>query len=300
MYLIFDIGGTFVKYAIINLEGEIILKDKTPTLNKEGMDVFIDSLVNVYDNVKNIYSIEGIAISTPGAVDVEKGIVYNGGALPFLHEACLKDIVSKRCDGLPVAVENDGKCAGLAEAWIGSAANVQDAVVIAFGTGIAGAIIKDKKIHRGNRLIAGEVSFLLNDMDRHNKPKLWATQNSALNLGKRLSVAKGLDEKTYDGETFFEMVNNNDYDAIEILKDFAYSAAIHLYNLQFIFDPDVICIGGGISEQPSLIQEIQNQVDELFAQIPPICKPNIVKCKYNNDSNLLGALYNFMQLNNLV
>ena len=294
MYLVYDIGGTFVKYAVIDNEGKIHSKSKTPTLLNQGIEVFIDSLVNVYQEIKKENSIEGIAISTPGAVDVEKGIVYNGGALPFLHEQCLRDLISEKCDHLPVAVENDGKCAGLAEAWIGAAKDKQDAVVIAFGTGIAGAIIKNKRIHRGNRLIAGEVSFLLNDMDRHHKPTIWAHQNSALSLGNRLAVKKGLEKMS--GEEFFEMLENGDEDASEILKDFAYGAAIHLYNLQLIFDPDVICIGGGISEQPKLIEEIRNQVDVIWDQVPHIGKPNVVKCEFNNDSNLLGALYNYMQL----
>lgn len=299
MYLVFDIGGTFVKYAMISSTGKIQFKNKIPTLLDQGIEPFIHSLALVYQEMKGEYAIDGIAVSTPGAVDVEKGIVYNGGNLPFLHQQCLRDLVSEQCDGIKVAVENDGKCAGLAEAWIGSAKDVQDAIVIAFGTGIAGAVIKDKKIHRGNRLIAGEVSFLLNDMDRHHKPTIWAHQNSALSLGQRLAAAKN-DSEAYSGEKFFAMLEQGDADADNILKDFAYSASIHLYNLQLIFDPDVICIGGGISEQPRLIEEIKNQVNVIWDQVPHIGKPNIVKCKFNNDSNLLGALYNYMQVYELV
>lgn len=294
MYLVFDIGGTFVKYALISEGGNIEEKSKIPTLLDQGVEGFIQTLADVYANYKG--KVEGIAISTPGAVDVEKGIVFNGGNLPFLHQVCLRDEVSKKCDGLPVAVENDGKCAGLAEVWIGSAKDVQDAIVIAFGTGIAGAVIKDKKIHRGNRLIAGEVSFLLHEMDRHKKQVIWAHKNSALLLGSQLSIKKGLDKDYYDGEGFFELLNQGDHEASEILKDYCYSAAVHLYNLQLIFDPDMICIGGGISEQPRLIEELKQQVEEIWAQVPPIGKPNVVKCKFNNDSNLLGALYNFIQL----
>lgn len=292
MYLVFDIGGTFVKYALVSTAGEISSKGKIPTLLDQGVSGFIESLKGVYQQFKG--QVDGIAISTPGAVDVDQGIVYNGGNLPFLHEQCLKDLVSDACDGLNVAVENDGKCAGLAEVWIGSAKDVQDAVVIAFGTGIAGAIIKDKKIHRGNRLTAGEVSFLINNMDRHQKQTIWAHQNSSLVLGQRLGAIKGIEGLS--GEQFFEMLHQGDQDALEILKDFAYSAATQLYNLQLIFDPDLICIGGGISEQPRLIEEIKNQVEVIWEQIPHVAKPMVVKCKFNNDSNLLGALYNYMQV----
>ncbi len=298
MYLVFDIGGTFVKYAKITLDGEIVYKSKIPTNNKEGLDVFIETLVEVYKQHQE--GIKGIAVSTPGAVDVENGIIYNGGNLPFLHESHFRDLLSSRCDGLPVAVENDGKCAGLAEAWIGAAKDVQDAIVLAFGTGIAGAVIKDKKIHRGNRLVAGEVSFLINEMDRSKKPTIWAHQNSALLLGQLVERAKNLPVGSVDGEQFFEMVKANDEDCLEILADFCYKIAVQTYNLTLIFDPDIICIGGGISEQPRLIDEIKKQIDIIWEDMPHIAKPNIAKCAFNNDSNLLGALYNFMQVYHLI
>lgn len=296
MYLVFDIGGTFVKFAKINLEGQIIYKSKIPT-NKEGLEPFLDTLVAVYQENKD--GIKGIAVSTPGAVDVSNGIIYNGGNLPFLHQSHFRDLLSNRCDHLPVAIENDGKCAGLAEAWIGAAKDVKDAVVLAFGTGIAGAVIKDKKIHRGNRLIAGEVSFLINEMDRNKEPIIWAHQNSALGLGQAIEKVRGLEEGSVSGEKFFEMVNAGDLDCIEILKDFCYRIAVQAFNLTLIFDPDVICIGGGISEQPVLIEEIKRQIEVIWEKVPHIGKPNITKCAFNNDSNLLGALYNFMQVYHL-
>lgn len=296
MYLVFDIGGTFVKFAKINLEGQIIYKSKIPT-NKEGLEPFLDTLVAVYQENKE--GIKGIAVSTPGAVDVSNGIIYNGGNLPFLHQSHFRDLLSNRCDHLPVAIENDGKCAGLAEAWIGAAKDVKDAVVLAFGTGIAGAVVKDKKIHRGNRLIAGEVSFLINEMDRNKEPIIWAHQNSALGLGQAIEKVRGLEEGSVSGEKFFEMVNAGDLDCIEILKDFCYRIAVQAFNLTLIFDPDVICIGGGISEQPVLIEEIKRQIEVIWEKVPHIGKPNITKCAFNNDSNLLGALYNFMQVYHL-
>lgn len=296
MYLVFDIGGTFVKFAKINLEGQIIYKSKIPT-NKEGLEPFLDTLVAVYQENKD--GIKGIAVSTPGAVDVSNGIIYNGGNLPFLHQSHFRDLLSNRCDHLPVAIENDGKCAGLAEAWIGAAKDVKDAVVLAFGTGIAGAVVKDKKIHRGNRLIAGEVSFLINEMDRNKEPIIWAHQNSALGLGQAIEKVRGLEEGSVSGEKFFEMVNAGDLDCIEILKDFCYRIAVQAFNLTLIFDPDVICIGGGISEQPVLIEEIKRQIEVIWEKVPHIGKPNITKCAFNNDSNLLGALYNFMQVYHL-
>ena len=303
MYLVFDIGGTFVKYGLITLKGEIVHKNKIPTQNKEGIEIFIDSLVEVYHEMKKGYKIEGIAISTPGAVDVEKGIVYNGGSLPFLHEQCLRDLISSKCDGLNVAVENDGKCAGLAEAWIGSAADVKDAVVVAFGTGIAGAVIKDKKVHRGNRLIAGEISNIIVDYTREQleqgKSPLYNTyafKASAILLTMRVAKLKGLDPKEVTGEKVYEWANQGDEICINALEDVYFNIAMQAYNFQYTYDPDVILIGGGISEQPQFIEGIKRYVERIGNFEYHFAHPIIKPCKYNNDSNLLGALYNFKQI----
>ena len=96
MYLIFDIGGTFSKYALMKADGTIVDKGKFETKNKEGdtVDDFVDSLVAVYDNYKTYTVIEGISMSLPGQIDVENGIVYVGGALPFLHKVKLGKLMS--------------------------------------------------------------------------------------------------------------------------------------------------------------------------------------------------------------
>ena len=301
-YLVFDIGGTFVKYAIIDQDGNIKEKNKMPTLIKEGKDAFINTLVNLYEQYKPM-QLSGIAISLPGAVDVEKGIVYNGGALPFMHQVCLKDELSSRCDNIKVALENDGKCAGLAELWLGNAKDVQDAVIMVIGSGIGGAIIKDRKIHRGNRLVAGEISNILSDYTREELlagksplPHCYAFKASSVLLCHRVAKLKGLDPKEVSGEKVYEWAENGDEICIEALEDVYFNIAMQAYNFQYTYDPDVILIGGGISEQPKFLEGISRYVELFAAQKYQFAHPVIKPCKFNNDSNLLGALYNFKQL----
>lgn len=305
-FLVFDIGGTFVKYAIIDEKGHILKKSKMPTLNKAGLEPFINSLVNVYEQYKHL-ELDGIAISVPGAVDVEKGIVYHGGGVPFLHEVCVSEVLSKRCDGIKVSIENDGKCAGLAEVWLGNAKDVQDAVVMVIGSGIGGAIIKDRKIHRGNRLIAGEISNIIVDYTREEliegKSPLfhcYAFKASAILLCHKVAKLKGLDPKDVSGEKVYEWAEQGDQICIDALEDVYFNIAMQAYNFQYTYDPDVILIGGGISEQPKFIAGILRYADMFASHQYQFAHPVIKTCKFNNDSNLLGALYNFMQLNHLI
>lgn len=292
MYLVLDIGGTFIKYAIMDSKANIYHKNKMPTI-KTSLTDFEDAIVGLYQKYEDI---EGIAISCPGQIDVEKGLIYHGGALPFLHLYTASQL-SKRCHDIPVAIENDGKCAGLAEASIGAAKEYQDAVVMVFGTGIGGAIIKNKVVHHGRRLQAGEFSFLTTNYMREPKYRnQWGATGNAIHLTRDLAKVKGEKENTYTGEDVFSMAENGDYDAINILEDFYYDVANQIYNMHYILDPDIFCIGGGISEQPALLNGIRRYIDEIYDSTFQLSKPNVVKCKFNNDSNLIGALFNFLQI----
>ena len=157
-YLVFDVGGTFVKYGLLDEQGTISEKGKFAT-HTQDKELFLGDVKNTYNKYKN-QSLKGIAMSIPGLVDVKSGMLVRGGSLKCMQNICITKEVSDICDGLPVSVENDGKCAGLAEAWIGAAKAVPNCCVLAFGTAVAGAVIIDKKVLHGSNLIAGEASYL--------------------------------------------------------------------------------------------------------------------------------------------
>lgn len=295
MYLVFDIGGTFTKYALMDDQGHIQSKNKIPTIRND-INTFLDHLETIY---KNHSDVTGIAISCPGLVDVNKGIIYGGGAVTCLDQVNLMTTLSKRCDNKPVAVENDGKCAGLAEAWIGAAKDVDNCCVLAFGTGVAGAIIKDKKIHRGNHLVAGEASYFISAASREDITlDYFGHKYSTIGIIKKAELALGKEQGTLSGEELFELAHHNNPVVNDILEDFYFNIAIQCYNLQYVFDPDLICIGGGISEQPAVIEGINRYVTKIYENTKQFLKPEVCVCQFNNDSNLIGALYNYKQLHN--
>lgn len=317
MYLVFDVGGTFIKYARITEEGQIEEKGKIPTPVKAGDGVkdFVSAIGEIYDRYAQQYELKGIAMGLPGQIDVERGIVYGGGGIKYLDEVALGDILSKRCDGIRVSLENDGKCTALAEVWLGNAKDVQDACVVVFGTGIGGGIIKDRKVHRGNRLLAGEISYCIDNMTRADLSRVTPLEDipsveasfeqipftqsprcSTSGLTWRVAKAKGLPMDEVDGEKIYKWVEEGDAITTEVLEDVYFDIAKLCMNLYVTFDPDVILIGGGISAQPAFLKGIQKYVD----QIKPITKVysgiKLDVCKFLNDSNLLGALYHFKQM----
>lgn len=106
--------------------------------------------------------------------------------------------------------------------------------------------------------------------------------------------AKEIDFQTVDGKKVFELIVAEDEHAISALKKVAHNLALEMYNLQCIFDPEKICIGGGISQQPLLIEEIKKELDTIYSKLPFEVPHVIVEnCKFYNDSNLIGALRNY-------
>ncbi len=315
MYLVFDIGGTFVKYALMTMDGRIVEKHKMPTKNKaeDNADTFLASLVAIYGQYKQKQQIEGIALSLPGQIDVENGIVYVGGALPFLHEVHVADILSEKCDHIPVAMENDAKCAALAEVWMGNAKDCTNACLMIIGTGVGGGIVIDRHVHRGNRMIAGELSYMADNLNRQDLEDLVniddaGTAKERIRAGKMIlsggcSVAalcdkvagkKNLDPDTVTGELVYEWAQKGDPIAIDALEDLYFNIAKQCYNLSLIIDPDVILIGGGISAQPAFLEGIRRYADKLKNLTRLIKDIRIENCKFGNDSNKIGALYNYM------
>lgn len=290
--LVLDVGGQSIKYAIMNESGEFIEKNEAPT-PLDTLEHFIETIGSIFDKYKN--TISGIAMSMPGRIDSNTGYLYTGGALEYNTDKEIGTILSKRCP-VPIAIENDGKCAALAEAWIGNLKDCDDGIVVVLGTGIGGGIIKDKKLHKGKHFIAGEFSFIFT-----NNPLIYgkSTQTLADDCGTfgliiPFAEAKNLPITEVDGRKFFEYANNGDKEALEILDAYCHKLAIQLYNLQHIYDPEKFAIGGGISRQNILFEYLENNIEKCSKEINYMIKPEIVRCKFFNDSNLIGALYNYI------
>ena len=265
MYLVFDIGGTAIKYCWMNEAGEIFNKQEILSTAVDSLDKFIETVAKIYHESNR--KVEGIALSCPGVIDAANGTIKVVVAYPYLQGICLTELISKACDNIKVSLENDAKCAGLAEAWIGSAQAYDDAIIVVLGTGIGGAIIKNKQIHHGAHLFA---------------------------LCKR--AAEALAVTSIDGRRVFELANNADEVVLEVLKNFCLDIAIQLYNLQYSYDPGVICIGGGISKQPLLIKLIKEAVEIIANETNQLLKPNVTTCKFYNEANLIGALSYFLSI----
>lgn len=291
-YLVFDVGASAIKYALMDNQAVIYEKGKEAT-PQDSLDHFIAVLESVYHKYET--EIDGIAISIPGTIDSNNGQIYAPGGLLYNENVNLRDKIHAFTT-LPVALENDGKSAALAEVWKGNLKDCSDGIVLVIGSGIGGGIIKDGKLWKGSHLFAGEFSYLIQGQEL-SFMNVWALQGSTTALLMEVSQKKGIDMKELDGFKVFEMIKNNDQDACDALNHVAGNLARGIFNLQCILDPQKVLIGGGISQQPILLEKIQAELDHIYTMIPfQIPHVKLETCCYFNDSNLIGALYNFLQL----
>ena len=169
-YLVLDVGGTAIKYALMTEKLEFLEKGKIKT-PRDSIENFIDNIGNIYDKYKN--DIEGMALSIPGVLDSDTGYMYTGGSLEYNTDKNMLMVLGERCK-TKIAIENDGKCAALAELWKGNLQECENGVVILLGTGVGGGIIKDKKLYKGKHFFAGEFSFIAGNINvMSNNDKEW-------------------------------------------------------------------------------------------------------------------------------
>ncbi len=289
-YLAVDIGGTEIKWALIDEELQIIKQGRSAN-NIKSTAKMVDAIEQL---AKENQDCGGIGISVPGTVKMDDpdGTVYGGGNCYFLDRAPLGKQVRERCQ-LPVAVLNDGKCGVLGEYEAGVLKGVSSGVVLALGTGVGGGIIINGSILEGFHSFAGEFSFLSTNTEKPFSISSavggvcgWpALKNDVL------TAMNKKDSAGINGYTIFQWIEEGNKDAQKGLDTYAFRIAQLIMQLQSVVDPECFVIAGGISARPALLKAIQNQLDAIrkairFSQIPA---PTVKAAALGNDANLVGA-----------
>lgn len=294
-YLVFDIGGTDIKYAVMDENAEFIVKDKKPNRMRSRQD-FMEMVEGILE--RHGEGVGGIAFSLPGKIDNEKGYAYTSGNLGFLDETAVAEMLEGYFN-IPVTIENDAKAAAWAEIWKGNLMLRSDAVVMVIGTAIGGAIVMDRKVRRGANHSAGEFSFIYsgNAGSEGNPKNFFGYQGGIYGFLQPVAKAKGIPVEEVDGYRVFEWILEQDPVTLEIFKGYQVALCAQICNLQVIYDPEVILIGGGISKQPVFMEMLKETLSSYHENLGiHMDKPNLDVCRFHNDANLIGALYNFLKL----
>ena len=300
-YLGIDLGGTAIKYALMNEDSTILEQSSTKT--PPSKDSTLEDLLIVLESIikKMQKDVAGIAVSMPGIIDNKTGYTYMGGAITYLAGWNLAKILESKFQ-IPVTVENDAKSAALAELWKGNLKNCKNAAVITLGTGVGGGIIINGALYSGCSFAAGELSFILVDTKQpYQSESFWGFIGGVKTLLKLVHQYTEIPLPELDGFKVFEMANQGDSRVLAALDQYTKGLAHPIYNLQTILDLELIVIGGGISKQPLLLSYLQKNLDENYEKNPIhsispfVPKPKVTTCKFYNDANMIGALYHHLQ-----
>ncbi|MGL6107725.1 ROK family protein [Romboutsia sp.] len=294
-YLGLDIGGTALKIAILDEAGNIIASSNypvnfdnynTPILNTaiEKSEIFL--LENKIDKL------EGIAISATGQIDVKKGMVVGtGGNIKNYQGSKFKEEFEKKYN-VRTTVINDANSAVLGEVFLGNAKNYKNVVMVTIGTGVGGGIVTNSKVLNGTLGIGGEVGhFSINNKGIKcscGNRGCYERYASMTALIKR--VKEELNIENINGKEIFEQININE-SMKNIVDEWIEDVAHGIISLVHIFNPEIVIIGGAVSEQKELF------VNKVEALVKENGMENFVKnleieaAKLKNDAGLVGALY---------
>lgn len=290
-YISIDIGGTAIKYGVLDCEGKIIEKSSLKTNVLDGGIGIIHQISQIIKNTQNTFELKGIAISTAGMVDYELGkIIYSGELIPNYTGTEIKKVIEEMFS-LPCTVENDVNCAGLAEVVSGVAKGCKDVVCLTVGTGIGGCIILDGKVFHGRGNCAGEVGYM--NMEGSDFQTLGATSI----LCKKVAQRKQESIEAWNGVRVFECAKKNDIICVNAIREMTDILGKGIANICYVLNPEMVVLGGGIMAQQEVIRPLLNEALEKYLRPILLEQTKIVFAEQGNNAGMLGAFYNFMEKN---
>ena len=314
LILAIDIGGTSYKGALVNKNGEIIYRYKIKAADYGSNEKFLLTIFNLISKLSkktklNNQKIIAMSFSIPGAIDTDNGIIQYSNNLKLESLNFKKELI-KKYNNLPIFMLNDANAATLGEARKGIAKNYANVVFLTLGTGIGGGIIINHKLYAGSQFMGAELGHMSIDINgklctcgRRGCFEAYASAKALVNYTKE-GLNKYKDSKMWDeinndinnvnGSVSFEALKKhpNDLGAKEVVTKYIRYLSEGILNYCNIFRPDIILIGGGVSEQGDYLVKLINDnckdYNYGFKSTPiPIIKTATLK----NDAGIIGAAY---------
>ncbi len=283
--LAFDIGGTWVKYGLVDAAGRVREGGRLPTRGAGDGGTLLDQLVEVARPLVHWHDPVGVAVSTLGIVGAEDsgreghvlGAVeaipgYGGHSPKARFEAAF---------GRPVVVENDGNCVALAEGWTGAAAGLRHYLALTLGTGIGGGIVIHGGLYRGAHGAAGEWGYMRVD------GQVWEDHASLRGLAAAAERARP--GCGFDARAVFAARDAGDAVMGAVLQRWFDLLATGIANLLFAFNPARVILGGGITARgPVFVDELRVALQgRLGADFHGMA--DLALASAGNDAGLIGA-----------
>ena len=281
-----DLGGTKIEIVILDENKEIQFRERIPTESANGSSYIINQIVILYKKAVSFINNapHTIGVGTPGSLATETKLLRNSNTL-CLNGLPLKKLIEEALQK-KIIIENDANCFALAEASIGAAKNQDLVFGVIMGTGCGGGFVFNKKLRIGPQQIAGEWGH---SVINKKGPACYCGKNGCV---ETYISGSGLENILISHNLFLtanDFLNKKSYNDTErfILENFYSNFGLALANIINIIDPDIIVLGGGLSNHKGLydigIQETYNRVLHESPSTP------IVKNKLGDSAGVIGA-----------
>lgn len=310
-YLGVDVGGTNIAVGVVDENNAIIAKasQKTPVPCSE--EVFCDKIVEVCNEALGkanltFDDVPWIGIGCPGTVNRATGIIEFSNNLYFKNLK-LREMIADRTNGKLVILENDANAAAYGEYQAGALAGADNAIAVTLGTGLGGGIIINHKIYSGSNFAGGEIGHTVIVVDgrpctcgRHGCWETYGSATGLINTTKNHMQDAPKDSPVWtlvdgdinkvNGRTAFDAMRAGDPVGKAIVDEYIKYLSVGLTDMINIFQPDILCIGGGIcNEGETLLAPVREYVDAQQYAMNSTKKTKIVRAQLGNDAGIIGA-----------
>lgn len=306
-----DLGGSKISAIVADAKANIIARYDGDTCAEQGREEVIGRVIQsikqvmASPQVASSADIVGIGIGAAGACDAASGVITFSPNLPGWVNIPLKDIIQREF-GLPTYLDNDVTVAALGEHCFGAGVGIDNLIYVGVGTGIGGGIIVNGQLYRGVSGTAGEIGHMIIDDQgpRCNCGNIgcWEAFASGTALTAAavrqieagvqttiLSFADG-DLNKVSAHTVFLAAEQGDKLASDLIRRTGYYLGVGLVNLINIFNPELILIGGGLSQMGQLLLAPAAEVVKERAIELPAKAVRIEIGRLGTDAGVLGAV----------
>ena len=287
-----DIGGTDIKFGVVNSDNEIIYREKIAACT-DSKDALIDSISEKCKEISEKYPVAGIGFGIPGSIKNGYADTTN---LP-LKNVPIEEILKKRFD-VPIYVLNDANCAAVGECAAGMGKDAESFIMITLGTGIGGGIIVGKKLFcgRGNAGEFGQMSIKYDGAEHECgicgcwedyasvSALIKAAEEAARQNADSILYRVYSENKKLDGKMFFDVLDAGCKTAQRVFDEYLKYLSVGINNLIQVFDPEMIVISGGITNAGDRLLKPLNELTEKYDFAVPI-----YFSKLKNDAGVIGA-----------
>ena len=307
-----DLGGTNLRVALVNHQGEVLVRRRQPTEAAKGQDHVVSSLKGLISELldeaqKQGLTVLGIAAGIPGIV--EEGVVHQSPHFPDWNHFNIREVLEKKFS-VPIKVDNDANFVACGEFWLGAAKGMENFILLTFGTGIGGGVFVKGQPWRGDSGFAGEMGHMV--IEAFGPPcgcgsrGCWELYCSSTGLQRLIEVSEdeqgrkdfekwlGRDLSRLKMEQLYQAASEGNIFANTMFKKFGYYLGVGIASITNIFDIETFVIGGGVSQAWNFfIEEARKSLAKrTYSETAKRIK--LVQAELVDDAGVLGAAGSFL------